>query len=64
MKREYDFSKGEQGKFFGPGAKIKLPVGVAGNIELADVAAERLAEFLNLGLSGAAPRGFRTTPKP
>jgi hypothetical protein len=25
MKKEYDFSKGEQGKFFRPGAKIKLP---------------------------------------
>ena len=26
MKREYDFSKGEQGKFFRPGAKIKFPI--------------------------------------
>ncbi|HEX3531059.1 MAG TPA: hypothetical protein VH988_28690 [Thermoanaerobaculia bacterium] len=24
MKREYDFSKGEQGKFFRPGAKISF----------------------------------------
>lgn len=26
MKREYDFSKGERGKFFRQGAKLKLPV--------------------------------------
>ncbi len=26
MKQEYDFSKGERGKFFRPGAKLNLPV--------------------------------------
>lgn len=26
MKREYDFSKGERGKFYRPNAKLKLPV--------------------------------------
>jgi hypothetical protein len=26
MKREYDFSKGERGKFFRAGAKLNLPV--------------------------------------
>lgn len=26
MKREYDFSKGERGKFFRPNAKLRLPV--------------------------------------
>ncbi len=26
MKREYDFSKGERGKFYKPGAVLKLPV--------------------------------------
>ena len=26
MKREYDFSKAERGKFFRPGAKLNLPV--------------------------------------
>ncbi len=26
MKREYDFSKGERGKFFRPGTKLNLPV--------------------------------------
>lgn len=26
MKKEYDFSKGERGKFFRPGAKLNLPV--------------------------------------
>jgi hypothetical protein len=26
MKKEYDFSKGERGKFFRPDAKLNLPV--------------------------------------
>ena len=26
MKKEYDFSKGERGKFFKPGAEFNLPV--------------------------------------
>jgi hypothetical protein len=26
MKEEYDFSKGERGKFYRPGAKLNLPV--------------------------------------
>ena len=26
MKKEYDFSKGERGKFFRPGARLNLPV--------------------------------------
>ena len=26
MKKEYDFSRGEQGKFYRPGAKINLPI--------------------------------------
>ncbi len=26
MKKEYDFSKGERGKFFRPGTKLNLPV--------------------------------------
>jgi hypothetical protein len=26
MKEEYDFSKGERGKFYRPGARFKLPV--------------------------------------
>lgn len=26
MKKEYDFSKAEQGRFFRPGAKLNLPV--------------------------------------
>jgi len=26
MKKEYDFSQGERGKFFRPGAKLNLPV--------------------------------------
>jgi hypothetical protein len=26
MKREYDFSKGERGKFFRPNAEIRVPI--------------------------------------
>lgn len=26
MKKEYDFSKGERGKFYRPGAQLNLPV--------------------------------------
>ena len=26
MKQEYDFSKGERGKFYRPGAKLRLPI--------------------------------------
>lgn len=26
MKKEYDFSKGQRGKFYKPGAKLNLPV--------------------------------------
>jgi hypothetical protein len=26
MKPEYDFSKGERGKFFRPGAELRLPI--------------------------------------
>lgn len=26
MKREYDFSKGERGKFYRKGAKLRLPI--------------------------------------
>lgn len=26
MKKEYDFSKGERGKFYNPGANINLPI--------------------------------------
>ena len=26
MKKEYDFSKGERGKFYRPGAEINLPI--------------------------------------
>jgi hypothetical protein len=26
MKKEYDFSKGDRGKFFRPGVKLNLPV--------------------------------------
>ena len=33
MKKEYDFSKAERGKFFRPGAKMKLPVYLNPDVE-------------------------------
>lgn len=33
MKKEYDFSKGERGKFYNPNAKINLPIYLAPDIE-------------------------------
>ena len=33
MKKEYDFSKGERGKFFNPQAKINLPIYLEPDIE-------------------------------
>ena len=55
MKREYDFSKGEQGKFYRPGAKIKLPIGVVEHIDLTDAEVERLDEILDRGVSPTPP---------
>ena len=41
MKKEYDFSKGERGKFYQPGVELKVPVylepDVAGEHEDADI---------------------------
>lgn len=33
MKREYDFSKGQRGKFYKPGAAFKLPVYLDENVQ-------------------------------
>ena len=33
MKKEYNFSKGERGKFFNPEAKINLPIYLEPDIE-------------------------------
>jgi len=33
MKREYDFSKGERGKFYRPGVKLNLPIYLEPDIE-------------------------------
>ena len=33
MKKEYDFSKGERGKFYNPKAKMNLPIYLATDIE-------------------------------
>ncbi len=48
MKREYDFSKGERGKFFRPNAELRLPIYL--NADLQAYLAERAArEGIPLG---------------
>jgi hypothetical protein len=42
MKREYDFSKGERGKFFRPNAELRLPIYL--NAEVQAYLAERAAQ--------------------
>ena len=42
MKEEYDFSKGVRGKFYRPGAQLKLPVYL--NHEVQSYLAKRAAE--------------------
>ena len=43
MKAEYDFSKGERGKFFRPGAELRLPIYLRADVQswLAERAAEK-----------------------
>ena len=43
MKPEYDFSKGERGKFFQPDAEVRLPIYLDAEIQkyLADQAAQK-----------------------
>lgn len=41
MKKEYDFSKGERGRFYRPGAKLNLPVYLEPQIEARLAAAAR-----------------------
>ncbi len=52
MKREYDFSKGERGKFFKPGAELRLPIYLNADVQayLAERAARKgipLGEMVN-----------------
>lgn len=52
MKAEYDFSKGERGKFFRPDAEIRLPVYLNPSVQtyLAERAAQKgvpLGEMVN-----------------
>jgi len=52
MKREYDFSKGERGKFFRPNAELRLPIYLNADIQawLAERAAQKgvpLSEMVN-----------------
>ena len=41
MKLEYDFSKGERGKFFRPNAELRLPIYLSADVQ--DYLAERAA---------------------
>jgi hypothetical protein len=52
MKPEYDFSKGERGKFFRPNAQLRLPIYLDSEVQtyLADRAAQKgipLGEMVN-----------------
>ena len=52
MKPEYDFSKGERGKFFRPGAEMRLPIYLDAEVQayLAQRAADKgvpLGELVN-----------------
>jgi hypothetical protein len=52
MKPEYDFSKGERGKFFRPNAELRLPIYLNADVQayLAERAAEKgipLGEMVN-----------------
>ena len=42
MKPEYDFSKGERGKFFRPNAELRLPIYLSPDVQI--YLAERAAE--------------------
>jgi len=53
MKPEYDFSKGERGKFFRPNAEIRLPIYLNADVQayLAERAAQKgipLGEMVNM----------------
>jgi len=47
MKPEYDFSKGERGKFFRPNAELRLPIYLSAEIQtyLTERAAEKGVPF-------------------
>ena len=52
MKPEYDFSKGERGKFFRPNAQLRLPIYLDADVQayLAERAAQKgipLGEMVN-----------------
>ena len=52
MRPEYDFSKGERGKFFRPDAKLRLPIYLDADVQeyLAERAAQKgvpLGEMVN-----------------
>ena len=52
MKPEYDFSKGERGKFFRPNAELRLPIDLSADVQnyLTERAAEKgipLGEMVN-----------------
>ena len=52
MKSEYDFSKGERGKFFRPNSELRLPIYLTADVQtyLAERAAQKgipLGEMVN-----------------
>jgi hypothetical protein len=52
MKPEYDFSKGERGKFYRPNAELRLPIYLSADVQayLAERAAQKgipLGEMVN-----------------
>ena len=52
MKPEYDFSKGERGKFFRPNAEVRLPIYLSADVQayFAERAAQKgvpLSEMVN-----------------
>lgn len=53
MKPEYDFSKGERGKFFRPNSELRMPIYLSADIQhyLAERAAQKgipLGEMVNM----------------
>ncbi len=48
MKKEYDFSKGERGKFFHPKAELNLPIYLSKeNLQFVETIAKKKSESLN-----------------
>ena len=57
MKKEYDFSKGERGKFYRPNAKLNVPVYLDGKVQ---EFVERIAERKRTDVSAVVNRLLRS----